>query len=353
MDLLADEYRFKEGACVPKRYLGMNIKRQQIASGETVWAISPNDYVKNAVKIVQGYLNEDGENYKLSERKIRTPWETNYKPEIDVSNLLDEKLVSRYQNMIGMTRWCIELGRMDILHEISKLSSYSAAPRDGHLQALYRVFAYLSKNPKSCIAFDVSSPPILCDFVKQDLSKLYPDAEELLPVNMPEPRGPPVEIILFSDADHASNIVTRRSHTGLVFYLQNTPILFYSKRQNTVESSTFGSEGTALRIGMDLNDALRYKLRMFGINIAGPTTVYCDNKGVTSAAETTATLQKKHNSINFHRLRECIAAGTIRLGWIKSQQNVADLFTKNLPMERRKSLIDQLLYIGHYVSEGI
>ena len=56
--------------------------------------------------------------------------------------------------------------------------------------------------------------------------------------------------------------------------------VWYSKRQNTVESSTFGSEFVAMRIAKDLAIALRYKLRMFGIPIDGPADVFCDNQGV-------------------------------------------------------------------------
>ena len=49
------------------------------------------------------------------------------------------------------------------------------------------------------------------------------------------------------------------------------PITWYSKRQATVEASTFGSEFVALRVGMEMNDGLRYKLRMMGIHVVEPT----------------------------------------------------------------------------------
>jgi hypothetical protein len=52
---------------------------------------------------------------------------------------------------------------------------------------------------------------------------------------------------VFVDANHAGNVVTRRSHTGILLYLESTPIMWQSHRQNTVETSTFGSEFVALR----------------------------------------------------------------------------------------------------------
>ena len=77
---------------------------------------------------------------------------------------------------------------------------------------------------------------------------------------MPELQGHLVIISAFVDANHAGNVVTRRSHSGIFIFVQNALIIWFSKRQNTVESATFGSEFVALRICKDLIVALRYKL---------------------------------------------------------------------------------------------
>ena len=82
--------------------------------------------------------------------------------------------------------------------------------------------------------------------------------------------------ILFN-TNHAGNVVMRRSHTGIVIFVQNAPIIWFSKRQNTVESASFGSEFVALRICKDQIVALRYKLMMFGVPIDGPANVFSDN----------------------------------------------------------------------------
>jgi hypothetical protein len=82
----------------------------------------------------------------------------------------------------------------------------------------------------------------------------------------------------FVDADHAGCHATRRSHTGILIYVQNTPIIWYSKRQNTVESSTFGSEFIAMKTAVEQVEALQYKLRMMGIAIDGPTNMYVTTK---------------------------------------------------------------------------
>jgi hypothetical protein len=101
--------------------------------------------------------------------------------------------------------------------------------------------------------------------------------EEELPPKMPEPLGQSMNIMAFVDSNHAGNIVTHRSHTGAIIYLQNTPFIWHSHWQNTVETSTFGSEFVALRCARDLIVALHYKLQMFGVPIEGPALVLCNN----------------------------------------------------------------------------
>ena len=72
-----------------------------------------------------------------------------------------------------------------------------------------------------------------------------------------------------------------------------------------------------------------YKLRCFGVPVEGPTDVLCDNQSVvTNSSVPTSVLNKRHNAICYHRVREAQAAGIIQVGWIEGEKNVADLFTK-------------------------
>lgn len=254
---------------------------------------------------------------------------------------------NRFQQLMGVLRWSIELGRLDYYLEVSLLSQHLALPREGHLQAVYHLFGYISRHDRSRLVFD-SSTPVLRDptaFVDVDWSDIYGDVSEELPPDMPEPLGCPVLTSCFVDANHAGNVVTRRSHTGILIFVQNAPILWYSKRQNTVEASTFGSEFVALRIAKDLIVSLRYKLRMFGVPIDGPTLVFCDNQGVVkNASLPQSTLAKKHNAINYHAVREAAAMGIIKVGKESSQTNLADFLTKVLPSEKRRALVGAITY---------
>ena len=74
--------------------------------------------------------------------------------------------------------------------------------------------------------------------------------------------------------------MTRRSQTVLLLFCNKSPVIWHSKRQNTVETITFGSEITAMKNAVELIEALRYKLQMFGVPIYGPTKIYFDNEAV-------------------------------------------------------------------------
>ena len=107
-----------------------------------------------------------------------------------------------------------------------------------------------------------------------------------------------MKMTCFVDTSHASNKVTYRPPTRIFILLNTAPVMRYSKRQNTVESNTFGSEFVALRVATELIEGLRYKLRMFGVPINGATSVYRDNQSVTkNVTVPVSTLSKTHNSI--------------------------------------------------------
>jgi hypothetical protein len=92
----------------------------------------------------------------------------------------------------------------------------------------------------------------------------YPDVSEEIPKDLPPEKGPRVRMTVYVDADHAHDLVTRRSTTGILFMLNNTPIRWVSKRQKTVEASTYGSELVASWVATELILKIRYMLRSLG-----------------------------------------------------------------------------------------
>ena len=137
---------------------------------------------------------------------------------------------------------------------------------------------------------------------------------EDIPDDIPKPVTKPVSITVYVDASHGSDLVTRRSVTGILLCVNKTPVKWYSKRQNTVESSTYGSELVALRITIEMILEFRYKLRMMGIVINGPAVMFVDNKAVVkNTTLPSSTLKKKHNTIAYHKCREAVASNIMKV----------------------------------------
>ena len=93
-------------------------------------------------------------------------------------------------------------------------------------------------------------------------------------------KGQKATFTCYVDADHARDKVTCRSVTGVVLLMNNTPITWISKRQKTVETSTYGSELVAARVAADLLIEMRYKLRMLGVLIEDSSVMVGDNMSV-------------------------------------------------------------------------
>ena len=105
------------------------------------------------------------------------------------------------------------------------------------------------------------------------MKELYPDAVEDKTTNAPPPKGKRVQITCFVDVDHGGDQVTRRSRTGILIYVNKAPIIWYNERQNTVKTSTYGSEMVAMRIALIISTSRRIG------NISEPyvlvSTVFC------------------------------------------------------------------------------
>ena len=358
LDEIDSHYKIKAGSTgEPSVYLGAQIyKHTSLPDGSWAWGMTSEKYITNAVRIVEDMLEKDGDGKHLK-TTAKVPVISSYKPELDTSPELGPEGTTRFQQLIGILRWAVELGRVDIYLEVSIMSQYLANPRFGHLEAVYHIFAFLKRYLKLKIVFDPKDVRIdetcFAQVPVDEWREFYGNVAEELPATMPEPLGRPVRITCFVDADHAGNLVTRRSHSGVLIFVQNAPILWFSKRQNTVETSSFGSKFVAMRIAKEMIVALRYKLRMFGVPVPEPADVMCDNRGVVkNTSIPSSILSKRLNAINYHAVREAAAACILRVGKEDTESNIADLFTKILPQDRRNALVSQFTYSSAFGQSG-
>ena len=348
MEELASSFTLKAGSVMePTTYLGADVKKYYIEGADDEqkarWALSAETYINRVVADVDSELALVG---KKLLKSAKTPLSSGYRPEVDLSRELSPEKLSYYQGLIGVLRWICELGRVDCLVAVSLMSRYIVSAREGHLEQLFHLFSYLKGHARSALVFDDTEPVFDENrFHKCDWQEYYPDAAEAIPEDAPKPRGMPVTTTAMWDADHAGCMATRRSHTGVFVFVNRAPILWYSKRQNTVETSTFGSEIVALRTAIEMVEGLRYKLRMMGVEILGPTSMFGDNESVVkNTTRPESTLKKRHCAIAYHRSREAQAAGTCRIAHEKGETNLSDCLSKLMPAPRMRYLCSHILW---------
>jgi hypothetical protein len=259
VDKLRKVYALKGGSS-PEYFLGADIKSYTDKEGHMHRAISAHTYIQNVCAKIETLIKSTLKSYD-------SPMAPSDHPELDDTSLLGPEDHGIYRMLIGSAQWVISLGRLDIMYATSVLSRYCNAPRHGHLYRVLRIFGYLKAHSKLSISFDVSDHtiPIATTPSNVNWDEQYPDVREELPPDAPTPKGKPAKITCYSDSDHAGDLVTRRSTTGILLFVNNTPIKWYSKRQNTIETSTYGSELVSLRIATELVMEFRYRLRMMGI----------------------------------------------------------------------------------------
>jgi len=330
----------------PDIYLGAKLKKMKLPNGVEAWGMSPSKYVQEAVRNVEQHLDKHWHGRKLSKRAA-SAFTANYVPEMDETPVLNADQATYYKSNIGILRWMVELGRIDIITEVSLLSSQMAMPREGHLEAIFHLFAYLKRKHNSRMAFDPTYPVIdMSGFKECDWKNFYGNAKEAKPHNAPEPRGKEVDLRLYVDSDHAGDPLTRRSRSGYFIFMNTAPIMWFSKKQPTIETSVFGAEFVAMKHGMEAMRGLRYKLRMMGVPLSGPSYIYGDNMSVIhNTQRPESMLKKKSNSICYHAIREAVAMNECLTAHISTHENPADIATKVLPGGyKRDYLISLVLY---------
>ena len=133
--------------------------------------------------------------------------------------------------------------------------------------------------------------------------------------------------------------------TSVLQLINGNPIDWYSKKQATVETATYGSEFVAARTCVEQIIDLRHTLRYLGVPIIQMSQMFGDNKTVVdSATKIHAKLHKRHTALSFHRVQEAMAAGFIGFHHIAGSRNPADIMTKHWAYACVWSILQPLLF---------
>jgi hypothetical protein len=85
---------------------------------------------------------------QLLKTNVTTPMSYKYRAKLGATPELDTKRITYYQGLIGVLRWIVELGRINTMVAVAILSSHLMAPRQGHLEKCFHIFAYLDSHER-------------------------------------------------------------------------------------------------------------------------------------------------------------------------------------------------------------
>ena len=194
------------------------------------------------------------------------------------------------------------------------------------MDRLKRTYSYATRIRDYEIRFRTDQP--------ENSFQIIPDQPEnsfqIIPDDMQELLGKTVVTTTTMDADLNHCLATGNSSTGCLHFVNKTPVDWYSKKQATVETATYGSEFVAAKTATEQIMDIRQTLRYLGASIGSKSFLFGDNRSVvTSATLPHSTLTKCHNTLAFHRVREAIAAKLMAFYWIQSAYNLSDMLSKH------------------------
>ncbi len=174
---------------------------------------------------------------------------------------------------------------------------------------------------------------------------VYGNVKELIPKDAPNALGKRVVFTHYFDANLMHDVITGKSATGILHLLNQTPIDWYSKKQATIETATYGSEFVAGRTCVEQAIDLRQTLRYLGVPIHEKAYMFGDNKSmIDSSLQPHAKLHKRHLILSFHRVREAIASGIIQPYHLPGDCNPADLLSKHWSYSKVWRLLKSVLF---------
>ena len=185
------------------------------------------------------------------------------------------------------------------------MSRFRAAPRQGHMDRLKRIYSYAIRTKDYAIRFRTDQPDysFLPDQDFDWTYSVYGNVEEILPDDMPEPLGKAVTTTTTMDANWNHCLATGKSLTGCLHFVNRTPVDWYSKKQATVETATYGSEFVAAKTATEQIMDIRQTLRYLGAPIGTKSILFGDNRSVvTSARLPHSTLRHNQSAYNLSNM---------------------------------------------------
>ena len=313
---------------------------------EWILRVSVQHDVKGRTMVMsqQRYIEEMGATYSDVLEQYRTTLKQLNNVAIDDSltaeggekeeeqRVLSKSEHERYQQLVGSLLYASNLTRVDTCFQTNALARYMSAPRQQHMRAAVRVLRYLLDTKTRCLRYQLRD-----DDGREEAGAGGDDAA-------------PVELVVYTDSDWASCLDSRRSTSGVLVTMNGLPVVWGSKRQKTVALSSTEAEYMAIAEGV--KEALWLYNLLYQVEAVTrqrvrvqPTIVVrVDNQSAVALTKEGAPHQRtKHIDVRHHFVREQVASGRVKIEWISTHHQLADILTKRLPDDAFNRIRDHLL----------
>jgi len=229
---------------------------------------------------------------------------------------LEDEKQQKYRSGVGSLLYLLKHSRPDLPNAVRELSKVMDQANEGHYKALLRTIKYVS------------------DTRNREL--------EL------KPTGKGWELKAFTDSDFAGDADTRRSVSGFIIYLNGCPISWRSKGQKSVTLSSTEAEYVALSEVTGEILFIAGIMKFIGEEPDYPIIISVDNIGAIYLAGSASTSSRtKHIDTRYHFVREYIEEGKVKIIFVKSEENEADIMTKNLGNELYNKHVNKIFNIDN------
>lgn len=283
-------------------YLGITVQRNN----------TTGEYYMNQ----KSYIEELSKKFNVrSNSSIDTPLPFNFKYNIEESTRIspiESQYVDKFpiRQIIGAINYVAICTRPDISYAISLLARYQDKPNLSVCQAIIHLLKFLLNTKNYDLRFS----------------------------------GSHITLVGYSDSDWAGDSDSRKSTTGYILFIGNSPVNWQSKLQPLVTMSSTEAEYVALSTTAQENLCIKFLLKELGYSMIMPTTIYGDNQGAIQLTINHAQHKRtRHIDIKFHYVRDLETKGEIVISKIPTESMVADLLTKNTSKKVYHSLIQSLL----------
>ncbi|GKC67937.1 hypothetical protein Tco_1100535 [Tanacetum coccineum] len=237
---------------------------------------------------------------------LYTPMVERTKLDEDLSGIPVDQ--TRYRSMVGCLMY-LTASRPDLVFAVCMCARYQSKPTKKHLEAVKRVFRYL---------------------------------QGTINMGLWYPKDTAMALTAYADADHAGCQDTRRSTSGSAQFLGDKLVSWSSKKQTSTSISSTEAEYIAMSGCCAQILWMRSQLSDYGFAY-NHVPLYCDNKSaIALCCNNVQHSRSKHIDIRHHFIREQVENGVVELYFVRTEYQLADIFTKALPRERFEFILPQL-----------